>query len=167
MLNWSNPKTFIEENSKLAMLRYIGDIEKLIKHTGEYFVQDKGTPADILYDFTKVQPVIPIPNTVSKGLMKGEYPGADKKEYQGNQWFDSYVKGEEYNNKKILKNRRSQFKAEYEELLRQKYEGKDIDEDVLDDLIDKRARRRMNKYDVKKRKSESATDALDSIDFYK
>jgi len=66
---------------------------------------------------------------------------------------------------KTLKNKRSKFKQEYEEMLRQKYEGKDIDEDKIDNLIEKRSRKRMNKYDVKKHKKESATDALERIDF--
>src|SRR5690606_37307219 len=74
MLNWSNPKTFIDENSKLAMLRYIGDADKLLKHTSDYITKSKGTPADLMYDATKVQPFIPIPNSVSKGLPTGEYP---------------------------------------------------------------------------------------------
>jgi len=81
MLNWSNPKTLIDENSKLAMLRYIGDVEKLMKHTNDYFVKDKGSAADLMYDITKIQPIVALPNSVSKAMFKGEYPGLDKKEY--------------------------------------------------------------------------------------
>lgn len=165
MLNWSNPKTFIDENSKLAMLRYIGDAEKLLKHTSDYITKSKGTPADLMYDVTKVQPFIPIPNSVSKGLFKGEYPGLDKKEYQGSQWFDDYIKGQEYVANKELKNKRSKYKAEYEEMLRQKYEGKDFTEEQVDRMIEKRSRKRMNKYDIRKRKNETAQEALERIDF--
>lgn len=165
MTNWSNPSKFIEENSKLAMLRYLADIGKLLKHTHDYYVKEKGTATDLLFDFTKVQPIIPIPNSLSKGVLKNEYPGLDKKEYQGSQWFDDYVKGSEYMANKVLKNRRSEFKQEYEEMLRQKYEGKDIEEDKLDKLIDKKTRRRMNKKDIQKKKNETAEEALERIDF--
>lgn len=167
MLNWSNPKTFIEENSKLAMLRYIGDVEKLVKHVNDYFVKDKGGVNDLLYDFTKIQPFVAIPNSIAKGTFKGEYPGLDNKEYKGNQWFDHYVKGDEENNKKKLINTRSKFKEEYEELLRQKYEGKEIDEDELERTIEKQVKKRMQKKDIQKRKGETATEALDRIDFDK
>lgn len=167
MLNWSNPRVFLEENSKLAMLRYLGDIEKLFKHVHAYIAKEQGSPSDLLYDFTKIQPIVPIPNTINKALTKGELPGLDKKEYQGNQWFDSYAKGDEFNDKSTLKNRRMKFKEEYEEMLRQKYQGKNIDEDRLDEIIERKAKKRMNKYDVKKKKNETSTQALERLDFDK
>lgn len=169
MLNWSNPKTFIDENSKLAMLRYIGDVEKLLKHTNDYFVKSKGTVTDLVYDVTKVQPIIPIPNSVSKGMLKGEYPGLDKKEYQGSQWFDDYIKGEEYMATKQLKNERSKFKIEFEENLQEKllkkYEAKEITEEQMEKIIEKKTRKRMNKFDIRKKKGETAKEALKRIDF--
>jgi len=165
MLNWSNPRTLVDENSKLAMLRYIGDVEKLITHINDYYVKDKGSASDLMYDFTKIQPFIPVPNSVNKATFKGEVPGLDKKEYKGSQWFDAYAKGEEWVSKKQLQNKRSKFKQEYEEIIRQKYEAKDIPEERLEKIIDKQVNKRMAKYDIKKRKNETATEALKRIDF--
>lgn len=165
LLNWSNPRTFIDENSKLAMLRYIGDIEKLITHTNDYFVKDKGEVSDLMYDVTKIQPFVSVPNSVNKGVFKNEVPGLDKKEYQGNQWFDAYIKGKEWRNERQLQNKRKKFKEQYEEMLRQRYEGKEIPEDRLEIIIEKQAKSRMNRYDVRKRKQETYQEALERIDF--
>lgn len=167
LLTWSNPKTFVDDNSKLAMLRYIGDVEKLIKSVKDYNGKSHGSLTDVTYNLSKVQPFVAIPNSVNKGLFKGEVPGLDKKEYQSSQWFDDYIKGEEWRSERTLKNKRSKFKEEYEELLRQQYEGKDVDEDKLDKVIDKKVRKRMNAYDVRKKKGETNIEALERIDFEK
>ena len=164
MLSFSNPRALIEDNSKLAMLRYIGDLEKFVDFTWEHFTEDKGTNMELASKFLKVQPAVPIPNMVVKSL-NGEYPGIDKKEYQNAQWFDKMIKGSEWRDEQKIKNKRKKVKEVYEEMLRQKYEAKNIPDDKIDDMVEKQSRKRMNKSDVKKKKTETDTQALERIDF--
>jgi len=67
--------------------------------------------------------------------------------------------------KRKLKNRRSAYKEIYEEQLRLQYEGKGFDEETIDANIEKIVRKRMNQKDIQKVKGETATEALDRIDF--
>lgn len=165
LLIWSNPKQMVEDNSKLALLRYIGDIYKLIDFTSKHFSEDKGDTKELLYNINKVQPFIPIPSMVSKAALGGEVPGLDKREYQNAQWFDRKVKGQEWINQQILKNKRSEFKKLYEEQLIDKYKAKDIPEEEAEKAIEKQVNRRMRKKDIGKGKTETATEALERIDF--
>lgn len=165
LLVWSNPKQFMEDNSKLAMLRYIGDGMKFVDFTWKYFNEDKGTTGELLYNINKVQPIIPIPNALAKGALNFEPPGLDKREYQNAQWFDKYIKGSEWRNEQKLKNRRSAYKAQYEKILRDKYEAKNLPEEEIDKMVERKVRKRMRQKDISKRKTETNTNAIERIDF--
>lgn len=165
ILIWSNPMQLIEDNSKLALLRYIGDVMKLLQFSSKYINEDKGKTGELLYNITKVQPFVAVPNVVSKAAFKGELPGLENREYQNAQWFDRKIKGKGWIDEQILKNRRSDFKDLYEQHLLDTYEGKDISKDEMEEEVERKVRKRMREKDISKRENESATDALERIDF--
>ena len=50
-------------------------------------------------------------------------------------------------------------------MLRQKYKGKDIPEEELDNKIEKEVKKRMKRSDIKRGKTETNEEALERIDF--
>ena len=162
LTNWSNPQAFLNDNSRLAMLRPLGDIINIFNNMRKYMDKEQGSGKEIAVSALKL-----LPTGLPKTLLntQGNLIGLDDKEYQKGQWFDDLIKGEEWKNEQVLKNRRKLFKEHYIEHLEKKYEGKEIDGDDLDAMIEKQTAKRMRKADIKKSKSETATEALERIDF--
>ena len=87
LLKFSNPAEMVNSNSQFAMLRTISDGQKALKAINDYYTVDKGSASELVYKIYKVQPFIPIPNSLMKPL-SGSYFLLDKEEYQKGQWFD-------------------------------------------------------------------------------
>jgi hypothetical protein len=165
LLVWTRPDQQLQDYSKLALLRTIGDAVKFADMAWDYTTKSKGTGREFLAQSVKILPV-PIPSSLTKGATESQIPFLDKKEYQNSQWFDDLIKGREWRAEQTIKNERKKFKEAYKQNIMDEYKAKGIDiDDELEKKIDKKVRKRMKEDDVARDKEETSVDALDRLDF--
>jgi hypothetical protein len=158
LLMWSNPQAFVNDNSKLALLRYIGDVGKLTTFINDYFYKGKGDFNTFMFDMNKVQPFIPIPNALNQAVFNHQFPGFDKKEYQVGQWFDDISKGQEWREKQRVKILKKERREELSEIYQETYE------DITDKEISKMVTMEMKSEGYYKHKGEAVEDYYDRVE---
>jgi hypothetical protein len=164
---WSNPAQLVSDNTQFALLRSVKNIYKMTTDMWKISQGDKIDGTRPIMNLLKEQPFLPIPNVISKAIVKEEYPGLDSKEYQSSQWFDRYTKTAEWRNEQQYKKKRADYKEAYTDYLKEiiSEDKPSLTDEQVEDIVDKQVRSKMNKKDMRRKTDETYEDALKRIDF--
>lgn len=85
---WASPNTFFTQNSKIAALRALDEVGKLINLTNDYFEGKKQGALPMINEINKALPFVPIPNPINDVIFKGQYPFFDLENYADSKWTE-------------------------------------------------------------------------------
>lgn len=167
--SWASPNALVDQNSKFAALRFINDLVRLEILVDRYFT-GAGTDAefkDVMYQVSKVQPVIPLPNTLS-GMAFGKYPFFDEEIFQQNKssWTEKMFKTDEEKAQTSLDYVRGSYKEQLLDYYTEKFEEnenyKDLTKQELEIIIKRNVEKRYRQK-AYKRPKESYQEALERV----
>jgi len=120
---WSTPNAFMDQNGKLTVIRMLDDVKKLV----ELMIKDDAEAKDIMYQIHKIQPIIPVPNSVASAIFKGNYPFFEQRDYNPGDWQDKALMSASQRAKAEAENLRMDLKEDlinrYEEQLKDSYKA--------------------------------------------
>ena len=146
--NWTNPEALASDVQRMAFLKYLWDVVKLMKS-----IVTANSDGKLMDNAFKASPLPRI-------LHKGTLPWHDEREYENKQWQDRLIKdsnsGGEWSKKKEYEDIRKTKKEEF----REKYKSQGLEGDELDEAVDKD----MQLEFPKKKKGESYSSILSRIE---